>query len=263
MPLGPRAGGIFSKRYAPTLSIERHRCKARIGRDFCRSKDAPPAAKPATPLLNFALDFGRKESVGAPACAQCHAFNGGSDGSGAFPRIAGQSAYYLGKQLRDFTSGVRANAIMSPIAKGKRFAGNNLACQTRPACSRHRLSRPPERRGHEGASGGNLCASLRGMPGSDGLGQRAQNGIGYQFPPLWGPDSYNIGAGMSRLLTAAAYALHNMPLGTKFDAPVLTDEQAYDVAGYIVSQNPRLHTRFSRRHVGERHPEVLKALVVP
>jgi thiosulfate dehydrogenase len=42
---------------------------------------------------------------------------------------------------------------------------------------------------------------------------------------------------MSRLLTAAAYARHNMPLGTRFDAPVLTDEQAYDVAGYIISQN--------------------------
>ena len=42
---------------------------------------------------------------------------------------------------------------------------------------------------------------------------------------------------MSRLLTAAAYALHNMPLGTSFDSPLLMDEQAYDVAGYIVSQN--------------------------
>jgi cytochrome c553 len=39
-----------------------------------------------------------------------------SDGSGAFPRIAGQSAYYLAKQLRDFTSGVRVNAIMTPVA---------------------------------------------------------------------------------------------------------------------------------------------------
>ena len=42
---------------------------------------------------------------------------------------------------------------------------------------------------------------------------------------------------MSRLLTAAAYALHNMPLGTRFDTPMLTDEQAYDVAGYIVSHD--------------------------
>ena len=79
-----------------------------------------------------------------------------------------------------------------------------------------------------------VCSACHG---ADGLGQRAQNGLGYQFPPLWGPDSYNNGAGMSRLLTAAAYALHNMPFGTRFDAPVLTQEQAYDVAGYIVSQN--------------------------
>jgi cytochrome c553 len=56
-------------------------------------------------------------AAGAPACAQCHAFNGVSDGSGAFPRIAGQSAYYLAKQLRDFASDVRANALMSPVSK--------------------------------------------------------------------------------------------------------------------------------------------------
>ncbi len=56
-------------------------------------------------------------AAGAPACAQCHAFNGVSDASGAFPRLAGQSAYYLAAQLRDFASGVRTSAIMSPIAK--------------------------------------------------------------------------------------------------------------------------------------------------
>jgi thiosulfate dehydrogenase len=79
-----------------------------------------------------------------------------------------------------------------------------------------------------------VCAACHG---SNGLGQRTQNGLGYQFSPLWGPDSYNNGAGMSRLLTAAAYALHNMPLSTTFKAPVLTDEQAYDVAGYIIGQS--------------------------
>lgn len=57
-------------------------------------------------------------AAGAPACAQCHAFNGASDASGAFPRIAGQSAYYLADQLRAFISGARANALMSSIAKG-------------------------------------------------------------------------------------------------------------------------------------------------
>jgi thiosulfate dehydrogenase len=78
-----------------------------------------------------------------------------------------------------------------------------------------------------------VCAACHG---ADGLGQRAPAGAGYQFPPLWGPDSFNTGAGMSRLLTAAAYAMHNMPFGTTFNAPVLTDEEAYDVAGYVVSR---------------------------
>ena len=68
-----------------------------------------------------------------------------------------------------------------------------------------------------------MCATCHG---ANGLGQRAQSGSGYQFPPLWGPDSYNNGAG----------AMHNMPIGTAFNAPALTDEQAYDVAGYIISQ---------------------------
>jgi cytochrome c553 len=52
-----------------------------------------------------------------PACAQCHAYNGASDGSGAFPRIAGQSEFYLAKELRDYASRVRTNAVMTPIAK--------------------------------------------------------------------------------------------------------------------------------------------------
>lgn len=55
---------------------------------------------------------------GAPACAQCHAFNGVSDASGAFPRLAGQSEGYLAKQLLDFASGVRKSPLMSQIARG-------------------------------------------------------------------------------------------------------------------------------------------------
>jgi cytochrome c len=43
------------------------------------------------------------------------------------------------------------------------------------------------------------CAPCHGV---DGLGRRAATGAGYQFPPLWGPDSFNNGAGMSRLFVA-------------------------------------------------------------
>ncbi len=60
-------------------------------------------------------------------------------------------------------------------------------------------------------------------------------------PPLWGPGSFNTGAGMHRLLMTAAFIKGNMPLGTPWDRPVLTDEQAYDVAAYINShERPKL-----------------------
>ena len=77
-----------------------------------------------------------------------------------------------------------------------------------------------------------ICASCHGK---DGLGQRAENGHDYRYPPLVGPDSYNNGAGMTRVLTAAAFIRYNMPFGVTFDAPVLSDTDAYDVAAYMNS----------------------------
>lgn len=71
----------------------------------------------------------------------------------------------------------------------------------------------------------------------DGQGvKKADFAMGYEFPPLWGNDTYNDGAGMHRVLTAAAFIKANMPDGeaTK-ENPKLTDEEAYHVAGYINS----------------------------
>ncbi len=53
-------------------------------------------------------------------------------------------------------------------------------------------------------------------------------------PPLWGAGSYNIGAGMSRLRTAASFIRHNMPQ----DRPgTLTDQQAFDLAKFVNSHS--------------------------
>ncbi len=61
---------------------------------------------------------------------------------------------------------------------------------------------------------------------------------GYQYPPLWGDDSYNDGAGMHRVLTSAQFIKANMPyLLASIENPVLTDEEAFNVAGYINSFN--------------------------
>jgi thiosulfate dehydrogenase len=52
-------------------------------------------------------------------------------------------------------------------------------------------------------------------------------------PPLWGPASFNIGAGMARLRTAASFIHVAMP----FDKPgTLTPQEAYDVASYVIAR---------------------------
>lgn len=52
------------------------------------ARAAEAASKPASPDINRgAVIAAQGTRAGAAACAQCHAFDGSSDGSGAFPRI--------------------------------------------------------------------------------------------------------------------------------------------------------------------------------
>lgn len=50
-------------------------------------------------------------------CATCHGMDGKGDPAAGVPRIAGQPAFYLTKQLDDFTTGHRVSEVMAPIAK--------------------------------------------------------------------------------------------------------------------------------------------------
>ena len=82
--------------------------------------------------------------------------------------------------------------------------------------------------------------------GADGQGQRLEpaeakeSGRRYRFPPLWGPDSYNDGAGMARGITGAQFVHANMPFGTTSEAPVLSVPDTFDVVAFISGQ-PRPH----------------------
>ena len=87
------------------------------------------------------------------------------------------------------------------------------------------------------------CASCHGADGA-GLPYASR---AYVFPPLWGPDSFNDGAGMHRVLTAARFIKARMPLG-KSD---LSDDQAFDVAAYLNSQ-PRPHKAGLERDYPDR-----------
>ncbi len=50
----------------------------------------------------------------AMMCAACHGADGNSP-SDMFPKLAGQGEAYLVKQLTEFKSGVRSNAVMAPM----------------------------------------------------------------------------------------------------------------------------------------------------
>jgi len=80
------------------------------------------------------------------------------------------------------------------------------------------------------------CASCHGEKGLGVRRGKAGDANGYQFPPLWGPDSYNNGAGIARLTLAAGFIKGNMPSGITHLNAVLTDEQAFDVAAFVNSQ---------------------------
>jgi thiosulfate dehydrogenase len=72
--------------------------------------------------------------------------------------------------------------------------------------------------------------------GDDGQGLKSPDGKGYEFPPLWGPHSYNEGAGLYRLSRFAGYVYNNMPNTVNWHNPEITQEQAWDVAAFVNSQ---------------------------
>lgn len=78
--------------------------------------------------------------------------------------------------------------------------------------------------------------------GTDGQGQRETVASGWVFPPLWGPESFNWGAGMHDPSMASAFIKKNMPLGLR---DTLNDQQAWDVAVYMNSHERPQDPRFN------------------
>jgi thiosulfate dehydrogenase len=73
------------------------------------------------------------------------------------------------------------------------------------------------------------CAACHGATGQGLRGA----GNAFVFPPLWGSQSFNTGAGMARVSIAAAFVQAKMPLG---NGGTLSDQEAYDIAAYFTAQ---------------------------
>ena len=85
----------------------------------------------------------------------------------------------------------------------------------------------------------NDCSRCHGV---DGEGVLTQDKTTYAYPPLWGENSYNVNATLYRIIPLASFIKANMPFDKINSSRYLTDEEAWDVAAYIISkQRPGPH----------------------
>ena len=118
-------------------------------------------------------------------CGACHGMDGNSTAP-AYPSLAGQHPEYVAKQLREFRSGARKNAIMAPnAAKLTDDDILNLAAYYAAQQPKPRMAKDAELvaeglrvfKGGNAGSGVPACASCHGPAGA---------GIPAQFPRLAG-----------------------------------------------------------------------------
>lgn len=182
-------------------------------------------------------------------CSSCHLSEGRM--TGASPLWAGYGIYplYRGKNLR-------ANSYTDRIAECFRFSMDGIAptidsreMKALVAYSQWLSTSVPTRalmaaRGFPGVRAPKEASHGRGKivyesqcalcHGKNGEGVKRADGVGYQFPPLWGWDSYASGAGLNKIKTGAAFIRANMPLGKRNS---LTPQQALDVSFYLHIQS--------------------------
>jgi thiosulfate dehydrogenase len=195
---------------------------------------------------NLRYTFGRL------SCGACHLGTGTEPGTLGLPPAYSHYPRFSGRSNTTTTIEDRINECMQRSLNGRPLPKNSpemiaMASYIRSLSDQDAASGASARKANEPPAfktpnrAANLdagkrvfeqrCAACHGVDGA-GLLASANPIHGYVFPPLWGPDSFNTGAGMHRVLTAARFIKARMPLGR----PDLDDEQAFDVAAFINSQ---------------------------
>lgn len=113
----------------------------------------------------------------AGACMACHGMDGNS-ASGAFPKIAGQHPRYIYRQLQQYKSGQRVNALMAGVAAGlsdqdmANLAAYFSSQKMSPGAADPALAARGERlyRGGNSATGLAACAGCHGPAGKGNSG---------------------------------------------------------------------------------------------
>jgi cytochrome c553 len=181
-----------------------------------------PAAAPAKP------DLAKGGAIASQVCAACHTADG-SRGSPANPILQGQHPEYLVKQLVEFKSGKRKNAIMSGMAaplseEDMRNVSAFYASKTaKPGFAKSKDTVPlGEKIWRGGIAERNVpaCAACHGPTGA---------GIPSQYPRLGGQHGDYVEAQMNAFRSGAR---GNAPMMTTIAAK-MNDKEIKAVSDYV------------------------------
>jgi thiosulfate dehydrogenase len=144
--------------------------------------------------------------------------------------LNGKKLDTTGKEMQAIVSYI--NFIGSNVEKGKKAAGSGFKDLAWP----DRAADPEKGLAVYNAK----CISCHQVNGS---GLFNPDSTEYVYPALFNGNSFNDGAGLYRIGNFAKYVKYNMPQGVIFSNPQLTDEEAWDVAAYVLSQTrPHINT---------------------
>lgn len=167
-------------------------------------------------------------AANVPACMSCHGANGNSGGA-ANPKLAGQHADYIAKQLKDFKEKKdRNNAVMSPYSaalsdQDMRDIGAYLAKQTqKPASAKNKATIEQGQKIYRGGIASKEVPACAGCHSPNGAG------IPAQFPRIGGQFAEYTEA---QLLAFKAGQRKNSPQMTAIAAK-MTDAEIKAVADY-------------------------------
>ena len=243
--IGGLVVALVLQRQAPTATtLADQAVTAEYGQHLIRNTALELGSGQADPALRF--------SGNNLACASCHLDSGQMPGTLSLLQAASKYPSFSGRDGMEADLADRINGCMTRSMNGRALAKDSVPMRAMvsyieelgrryaaTAESRRTAPEPaafvePARQASLGQGATvyrNRCQVCHGQNG-EGLKATGELGHGYLFPPLWGTDTYNNGAGMARVLTAAKFIKARMPLGQ----PTLTDDEAFDVAAYINSQ---------------------------
>lgn len=176
-------------------------------------------------------------------CTNCHLDAGLNPNAASFVGLSGLYPEYRARADRRMTLADRINECFERSLNGKPLPPDSSKLeaivayidwlsQNVPRDSRvpwRGIPRIASTRPPDAMNGKKVFAAKCALcHGSDGQGTMAA-------PPVWGPQAYNIAAGMARVSVAASFIKANMPRGWGWS---VSDDEAFDVAAYI-NQQPR------------------------